>query len=108
MEKQKANQENGVAGSPVETITIGSARSRGAIDFVAGVKVGENPFDEHDARHWAWMEGWTACCVPGFHKNCHDCGQFLERKLWVAKDHNWKKHALCAECFSNYDDSRIM
>lgn len=38
---------------------IGNARKRGAIDFVAGVKVGDNPYSEHDARHWAWMQGWA-------------------------------------------------
>jgi hypothetical protein len=50
----------------------------------------------------------ASCSVPEFHKKCHDCGQFLERKLWVAKDHRWKQHALCTECFSNYDDPRNM
>jgi len=39
-----------------------------------------------------------------YHKRCHDCGQFVKRELWVPVDHPWKKHALCAECFSCYDD----
>ena len=37
------------------------------------------------------------------HINCHDCGQFLKRELWVAKDHPWKKHGLCSSCADNYD-----
>lgn len=37
------------------------------------------------------------------HINCHDCGQFLKRELWVAKDHPWKKHGLCSHCADNYD-----
>ena len=31
---------------------------RGAIDFVNGVKVGDNPYPEDDARHWIWLESW--------------------------------------------------
>ena len=37
------------------------------------------------------------------HINCHDCGRFLKRELWVAKDHPWKKHGLCSQCADNYD-----
>ena len=37
---------------------IGNARKIGAIDFVNGVVVGDNPYHDSDARHWAWMEGW--------------------------------------------------
>jgi hypothetical protein len=40
---------------------------------------------------------------PEYHKNCHNCGQFLKRDKWVRKDHEWKKHGLCAERLSNYD-----
>lgn len=38
-----------------------------------------------------------------YHDKCHDCGQFLKEEKWVAKNHQWKKHALCAECLSAYD-----
>lgn len=38
-----------------------------------------------------------------YHIKCHDCGRFVKRELWVEKDHRWKKHALCSECFSLYD-----
>lgn len=38
---------------------IGKARARGAIDYINKVKVGDNPYDQHDARHWAWMEGFA-------------------------------------------------
>ena len=41
------------------TDVIGNAKKKGAIDFVKGVKVGDNPYLDHDARHWAWMEGWA-------------------------------------------------
>ena len=41
------------------------------------------------------------------HINCHDCGQLLKKHLWVPKDHRWKKHALCLDCLSNYDDPDI-
>ena len=41
------------------------------------------------------------------HTQCHDCGQFLKKHLWVPKDHRWKKHALCLDCLSNYDDPEI-
>ena len=56
---QETTEENstGTAGSAPDV--IGNARARGAIDFVKGVKVGDNPYLEHDARHWAWMEGWS-------------------------------------------------
>ena len=37
------------------------------------------------------------------HIKCHDCGHFLKRRLWVPKNHPWKKHALCRPCFSLYD-----
>lgn len=38
------------------------------------------------------------------HTKCHDCGQFLSKDKWVSRTHQWKKHALCAECLSGYDD----
>ena len=38
-----------------------------------------------------------------YHTRCHDCGHFLNRNRWVCKDHSWKKHALCDECFGLYD-----
>ena len=41
-------------------------------------------------------------CID-YHVRCHDCGQFLKRAQWVRKDHEWKKHALCLGCLSNYD-----
>ena len=25
----------------------------------AGVVVGDNPYNEHDDRHWTWMAGWV-------------------------------------------------
>ena len=37
------------------------------------------------------------------HIQCHDCGQYLKKELWVPKDHSWKKHALCNSCISEYD-----
>lgn len=37
-----------------------------------------------------------------YHKRCHDCGKFVKKREWVPKNHAWKKHALCRECFSNY------
>jgi|GEM_PF-166217 len=39
-----------------------------------------------------------------FHKKCHDCGCILKSDDWVPKDHEWKKHALCPECFLKYCD----
>lgn len=39
-----------------------------------------------------------------YHKQCHDCGQFLKRDRWVERDHSWKKHALCMMCLSGYDE----
>lgn len=39
-----------------------------------------------------------------YHKKCHDCGKFIKRYLWVPKDHRWKKHALCDDCLSCYED----
>lgn len=38
-----------------------------------------------------------------YHTKCHDCGRFLNKILWVKKDHRWKKHDLCLKCLSNYD-----
>ncbi len=38
-----------------------------------------------------------------YHIKCHDCGRFLKKGRWVKKDHPWKKHGLCDDCFSNYD-----
>lgn len=38
-----------------------------------------------------------------YHKKCHDCGKFVPKKEWVPKDHRWKHHALCYDCWSNYD-----
>jgi len=37
------------------------------------------------------------------HIRCHDCGRFIKKELWVPKDHEWKAHALCKECYSQYD-----
>jgi len=39
-----------------------------------------------------------------YHKNCHDCGKFLKKELWVRKDHPKKEHGLCHECLSCYDN----
>jgi len=38
---------------------IERAIKRGEIDFTAGVKIGSNPYQEHDKQHWAWMQGWV-------------------------------------------------
>lgn len=38
-----------------------------------------------------------------YHTKCHDCGRFLKKEFWVNKDHKWKGHALCTECFDLYD-----
>lgn len=47
---------------------------------------------------------WDKVCnKKEYHTSCHDCGRFLKKELWIAKDHIWKKHALCRECISNYD-----
>ena len=43
-----------------------------------------------------------------YHTNCHDCGRFLKKDRWVRKNHKYKQHGLCAECFSNYDDPRFL
>ena len=45
------------AGSAPDVIQ--KARLRGAIDFAHKVKVGDNPFHENDARHWAWLQGFS-------------------------------------------------
>ncbi len=42
--------------------------------------------------------------VVEYHKRCADCGQFVEEEKWVRKDDPHKDHALCSECFGNYDD----
>lgn len=49
-----------------------------------------------------------AVVMDTYHKNCHDCGRFLKKDRWVSKNHKWKKHGLCADCFSNYDDPMCM
>ena len=36
-----------------------AARARGAMNYRNGMVVGDNPYDEHDERHWAWMGGWA-------------------------------------------------
>ncbi|MDO9529116.1 MAG: hypothetical protein Q7J27_08150 [Syntrophales bacterium] len=36
-------------------------------------------------------------------KRCGDCGRFVAKKYWIEKNHPWKHHPLCPECFSNYD-----
>ncbi len=42
------------------------------------------------------------------HIKCHDCGQFLPKERWVPKDHPWKAHGLCRECFNLYDDPNFL
>ena len=42
-------------------------------------------------------------CAVDCHTRCNDCGQILPKKLWVPKNHAWKKCALCTECFNKYD-----
>jgi hypothetical protein len=44
------------------------------------------------------------CAKDDCHIRCHDCGQLLKKHLWVPKNHSWKKHALCLDCLSSYDD----
>ena len=41
-----------------------------------------------------------------YHTHCQDCGQFLKKDRWVAKDHPWKQHGLCDHCYSCYDDPK--
>ncbi len=43
-----------------------------------------------------------------YKKNCGDCGQFVKKDRWVRIDDPDKKHPLCPECFSNYDDPYYM
>ena len=38
-----------------------------------------------------------------YHTKCHDCGRFLKKSRWVRKDHKWKAHGLCSDCFELYD-----
>jgi hypothetical protein len=38
-----------------------------------------------------------------YHVNCHDCGRFLKKELWVRKDHPRNAHGLCRSCLSGYD-----
>lgn len=39
-----------------------------------------------------------------YHKNCHDCGQFLKKALWVKRDDPRKAHGLCRDCMQNYEN----
>lgn len=38
---------------------LGSAFLRGITDYKNGVVVGDNPYKEHDAKHWEWLQGWA-------------------------------------------------
>ena len=48
-------------------------------------------------------EGDAALLCGEHHKQCHDCGQFLNKDMWIRKDHPTYTHALCKNCISNYD-----
>ena len=51
-----------MSGNPdcnVNRVVLVSAECRGRRDYQAGVKVGDNPFDEHDESFWRWMKGWS-------------------------------------------------
>lgn len=41
------------------------------------------------------------------HTRCHNCGRFLEKSRWIRKDHPSKRHALCWDCYNNYDDPLV-
>ena len=41
--------------------------------------------------------------AQNYHIKCHDCGQVLTKDRWVEKNHRWKKHGLCKDCFAMYD-----
>ncbi len=43
-----------------------------------------------------------------YHKQCHDCGQFLPRDRWVRTDDPYKAHGLCRDCGIMYDDPAFM
>ncbi|RKY70963.1 MAG: hypothetical protein DRQ14_08080 [Candidatus Latescibacterota bacterium] len=40
-------------------VVLANAERRGRKDYKEGVVVGDNPYDEHDARFWHWMRGWA-------------------------------------------------
>ncbi len=64
----------------------------------------DKPKNQQDAKRPRETAGY----VQYLHKRCHDCGRFLKRELWVSRNHRWKKHALCSDCYSAYDDPRNM
>ena len=35
------------------------AIKHGWLDFAAGKKVGDNPYDENDDCFWFWLQGWA-------------------------------------------------
>ena len=36
------------------------AKFEGMKAYANKVVVGDNPYDEHDDKHWQWMAGWVA------------------------------------------------
>ena len=36
-----------------------TVRKEGFVAAGQGVKVGDNPYSEHDNLHWEWMNGWV-------------------------------------------------
>ena len=60
-------------------------------------------FDKESADDFAAIKNrWMA--PVEYHKRCYDCGQMVIKALWVPTNHSWKKHALCGDCASGYDD----
>ena len=51
-----------------------------------------------------WLKDNHKIDMEDYHTRCADCGQMLKMCRWVSIHHIYKKHALCGECLSGYDD----
>jgi hypothetical protein len=55
----ESKQSEVTAGTPSPE-RLGSPTIRGFLAFNAGVKVGDNPYQEDTDDFWKWMAGWTS------------------------------------------------
>lgn len=43
--------------------TTSIAKLQGAKAYLAGVKVGDNPYSPSNDAHWKWLDGWTTAAL---------------------------------------------
>lgn len=55
----------------------------GCVAYGAGIKVGDNPYNESSEAHWDWMEGWVSAAEAARKMNAANARHEARREKGV-------------------------